>query len=146
MFQALISVKFVDMLQLIHLIFAVNLVYSSRHHQENIWSPWLLNPGFNWVTNNQSKANACLSLTKPNVILYLYLYLYYQVIILTSNCIDAGASKGKSWPGYSWQQFGLMLRMWNTGLISTLCHYYLSMINWIMPNLHVVIPMESDGP
>ena len=65
---------------------------------------------------------------------------------MTSTGIDADASKGKSWPGYSWQQSGLMLKMWDTGFISTPCHCYLSMINWIMPNLHVVIPMESDGP
>ena len=64
----------------------------------------------------------------------------------TSTGIDADASKGKSWPGYSWQQSGLMLKMWDTGFISTPCHCYLSMINWIMTNLHVVIPMESDGP
>ena len=65
---------------------------------------------------------------------------------VTSTGIDAGASKGKSWPGYSWQQIGLMLRMWDTVFISTLCHCYLSMINWKISNLHVVIPMESDGP
>ena len=67
-------------------------------------------------------------------------------LVLTSTGIDADASKGKSWPGYSWQQSGLMLKMWDTGFISTPCHCYLSMINWIMTNLHVVIPMESDGP
>ena len=64
----------------------------------------------------------------------------------TSTGIDADASKGKSWPGYSWQQSGLMFKIWDTGFISTLCHSYLSMINCKMPNLHVVIPMESDGP
>ena len=67
----------------------------------------------------------------------------------TSTGIDAGASKGKSWPGYSWQQSGLMLRMWDTGFITTLCHCNVSMINWIMPNLHVVILpviLASDGP
>ena len=64
----------------------------------------------------------------------------------TSTGIDADASKGKSWPGYSWQQSGLMFKMWDTGFIRTLCHCCLPMINWIMPNLHVVIPMESDGP
>ena len=64
----------------------------------------------------------------------------------TSTGIDAGASKGKSWPGYSWQQSGLMLKMWDTGFISTLCQWYLSMINWIMPNLHVVIAMRALDP
>ena len=61
----------------------------------------------------------------------------------TSTGIDADASNGKSWPGYSWEQSGLMFKMWDIGFISTLCHCYFSAI---MPNLHVVIPMESDGP
>ena len=38
---------------------------------------------------------------------------------LTSTDIDAGASKGKSWPGYSWQQSGLYLYLylWSSGQI-----------------------------
>ena len=35
------------------------------------------------------------------------------------------------------------LKMRDIGFISTLCHCYLSVINWIMPNLHVVIPIDS---
>ena len=74
--------------------------------------------------------------TVTNKHIQLFLILY------TSTDIDADASKGKSWPGYSWQQSGLMFKMWDTGFITTPCHCYLSVI---MPNLHVVIPMESDG-
>ena len=66
--------------------------------------------------------------------------------VFASTGIDAGAPNEGLGRVIHDSKVVRCLKMLDTSFINTICHSYLSMINWIMPKLHVIIPMDSDGP